>query len=140
MSGYPPARRRGLIMARIYLAASFRKRFAMQGHRADLQRLGHTVVSRWIDLAFETEADALQCAHADIEDLELADTLIAFTDPPRSTNSRGGHHYEAGYAHARGLRLIVIGCRENVFHHLHEFYQTWPEALRALTPQRRLAA
>jgi hypothetical protein len=36
---------------------------------------------------------------------------------------------------ARGL--IIVGNRSHVFHHLHEFYPTWQEALRALTPPLR---
>jgi hypothetical protein len=36
------------------------------------------------------------------KDIDCADTLIGFPDPPRSTNSRGGHFFEEGYAHALG--------------------------------------
>ena len=67
---------------RVYLAARFSRRFEMQGHRGDLQRAGHAVTSRWIDLVRETEADAAKCARVDIEDIETADTLIGFSDPP----------------------------------------------------------
>ena len=114
----------------------------MQGHRGDLQRAGHAVTSRWIDLVRETEADAAKCARVDIEDIETADTLIGFSDPPRSTSSRGGHFFEEGYAFARGRRVIIVGHRSHVFHFLPalEFYPTWPEALRALAPSLRLAA
>ena len=127
---------------RVYLAAKFSRRYEMQGYRADLLRAGHVCTARWIDLAEEVEADALQCARVDLEDLDIADTVIAFTDPPRSTNSRGGHHVEFGHALAQGKRMILVGHRENIFGHLTEveFYAEWQEALRALTPQRRLAA
>jgi nucleoside 2-deoxyribosyltransferase len=127
---------------RVYLAARFLRRYELQGYRADLQRAGHTVVSRWIDLAEEVEADARKCARVDLEDIELADTLISFPDPPRSTNTRGGHFFEEGYAYARGRRVIIVENRSHLFHRLSavEFLPTWPEAIRALTPQRRLAA
>jgi hypothetical protein len=68
----------------------------MQGYRADLQRAGHIVTSRWIDLAEEVEADAAMCAGIDIEDIELADTVITLGDEPRLSRSRGGHWVEFG--------------------------------------------
>jgi nucleoside 2-deoxyribosyltransferase len=100
------------------------------------------VTSRWIDLAVEIEADARKCARVDLEDIEAADTLISFPDPPRSTNTRGGHFFEEGYGYARGRRVIIVGNRSHIFHRLSavEFFPTWPEALRALTPRLRLAA
>ena len=122
----------------VYLGARFSRRFELQGYRGDLQRLGFTVTSRWVDLRQEVEADAAQCAKIDLEDLDIADTVIAFGDEPRSNRSRGGHWVEFGYALAQGRRMILVGHRENVFTFLPlvEFYATWPEALRALTPQR----
>jgi nucleoside 2-deoxyribosyltransferase len=129
-------------MATIYLAGRFSRRFQLQGYRGDLQRAGHVCTSRWIDLAHEVEADAARCAKVDLEDLDIADTVIAFGDEPRSTRSRGGHWVEFGYALAQGKRMILVGHRENIFGHLPEveFYAEWPEALRALQPQCRLAA
>jgi hypothetical protein len=132
----------GSILATIYLAGRFSRRYELQGCRADAQRAGRCVTSRWIDLVEENEVDAAMCAKVDLEDLDIADTAIAFGDEPRSTRSRGGHWVEFGYGLAQGKRMILIGHRENVFTLLPdvvEFYATWPEALRAL-PQRRLAA
>jgi nucleoside 2-deoxyribosyltransferase len=124
----------------IYLAAAFRKRFLLQGCRADVLRAGFTVVSRWIDLKEENVAEALQCAHDDLDDIKLADILIAFPDPPRTTNSRGGFHFETGFAAALGRRVIVVGSKSNIFHELFEFFPTWPQACSALAREQRLAA
>jgi nucleoside 2-deoxyribosyltransferase len=70
--------------------------------------------------ARDDKGNALRCGRIDIEDIELADMLIAFPDPPRSTNSRGGHFFEEGYAHGLGRRVIVVGNRSHVFHYLPE--------------------
>lgn len=66
----------------------------------------------------------------DIQDVYRASVLIAFTEPPRSTASRGGRHVEFGYALGNGIRLIVVGYRENIFCWLPdvEFFATWAEA------------
>lgn len=54
-----------------------------------------------------------------------------FSEPPDSHSKRGGRHVEFGMALAWGLRLIVIGQRENVFHCLPqvERYDTWDDFL-----------
>jgi nucleoside 2-deoxyribosyltransferase len=124
----------------IYLAAPFRKRFALQGIRADLLRGGFTVVSRWLDLKEENEADAFQCAHVDIEDIKLSDTLISFPDPARAHASRGGHFFEEGFAYGLGKRVIVVEHRTHIFHNLCEFFPTWPQCFSALTRPLRMAA
>jgi hypothetical protein len=105
-------------VSRFYLAAAFGKRFLLQGYRADLCRLGHTVTSRWLDIREEGVGDgyARACAKDDLEDIRLADTLIVFDDNPRST--RGGHAFESGYAYALGKQLIIVGHRTHIFHHL----------------------
>ena len=105
------------------------------------------VTSRWIDNDSDDEADALKCARIDIQDLDAADTVIALGDVPRSNASRGGHHFEAGYALASGHRILLVGHREHVFSHLPEieFFPTWHECLTTLKAEQfrkpgRLAA
>ena len=129
-------------MRMIYLAARFLRRYECQGYRADLQRAGHTVTSRWIDNSTDDEADALKCALIDIADLDIADTVIAYGDEPRSNRSRGGHHVEFGYGLAQGKRIMLVGHRENVFNHLPEieFFSTWQDCLNALKPELKRAA
>ncbi len=79
------------------------------------------VTARWISGAHETDAGVpdLKAALEDIQDVEAADIVVSFTEtgdvPGRS---RGGRHVEFGYALAKGKRLIVVGTRENVFHHV----------------------
>jgi hypothetical protein len=129
-------------MSRFYLAGRFSKRFELQGVRADLQRLSHICTSRWIDVETEDEAELRERALMDIEDIRLADTLIAFHDPPRTPPSRGGHFFEEGFAHALGRRVILIGARCHVFHHLidFDFFESWPEALSVLRDPLNMGA
>ena len=55
----------------------------------------------------------------DQEDVLAADALVCFTEPPGDGGS-GGRHVELGMALALGRRVIVVGRREHIFHHLPE--------------------
>lgn len=142
---------------RVYLAARYSRHIEMQGYAEQLRDAGHEVTSRWImgshqltldgqplgpdrERMFEDghpdlAAQRQQFAQQDWDDLMVADTVVSFTEPPRSNQSRGGRHVEFGGALATGKRTIVVGWRENVFHSMQqvEFYATWPEALAALS-------
>jgi hypothetical protein len=94
----------------------------MQKVRADLEALGHSVTSRWINGGHQISDDGLSVegkaafATEDLSDLVASDTVISFTEAPRSTSSRGGRHVEFGIALSSDRRVIVVGPRENVFH------------------------
>jgi hypothetical protein len=132
---------------KIYLAARYSRYPEMCRHRADLQRLGHWVTSRWIDgnhsmdngVSIQaSDAERSRFAREDHEDLRTADCVISFTEEPRAkVGSRGGRHVEFGMAVELGKRLLVVGYRENVFHWLPgvEFYPTWDEALAMLSEE-----
>ncbi len=135
---------------RIYLAARYSRHVELQGYRAELEALGHEVTSRWINgehqisdasLSDGTEEQRERFAQEDRQDLQRADCVISFTEPPRSNNSRGGRHVEHGMALAWGKRVIVVGHRENVFHCLPEveFHETWADCLNAIAAQKLLS-
>jgi hypothetical protein len=67
-------------------------------------------------------------------DLAQSDCLIAFTERPPSGPGRGGRHVELGIALANGLRTMVVGWQENLFHTLVEFYPSWEEAKPRFLP------
>jgi len=69
-------------MSKIYLAARFGRRFELRTYREDLEKAGHFVTSRWLDIVAENDNPAAQahCAEIDMQDLKAADTLIAFTE------------------------------------------------------------
>lgn len=72
-------------------------------------------------------------ASMDFEDLARSDMCIAFTEA-EGARGRGGRHTELGIALGLGLRVILVGPREHVFHCLPgvEQYADWPGARRAL--------
>lgn len=111
----------------IYLAARYGRRQELADYRRYLEGLGHTVTSRWVLGLHEgqvydngirlpgTPDESQQFAIEDMADLQAADTVIAFTEPPRSAASRGGRHVELGLAIAWGKRVCICGPLENVF-------------------------
>lgn len=144
---------------KVYLAASYSRRLEMVERAADLERLGHRVVSSWIDGHHETNsahgsqadgvADAAEqetWAIEDVADLIEADAVVMFSEAPHAGNrKRGGRHVELGFAlgwtmacRMNGLgsdmRAFVVGPVENVFHCLGavERYDTWEQCVAAL--------
>ena len=109
----------------------------------ELRQMGHEVSTRWLETNFETDARGRSAtapaeyrakyAEIDMEDVRAADCVINFTEPP-DDGGRGGRHVEFGFAVALGKRLIVVGYRENLFHHLPvvEFYSSKWDMLRAI--------
>lgn len=130
----------------IYLAARYSRFKEMQKVRADLEAIGHIVSSRWINGDHNldehcTSEEKLRLVHEDIEDLCRADCVMSFTEVPRATNSRGGRHVEFGIGLVLDKRLIVIGPRENVFHHYpsvewYPDYQSFYRCLKAEDEER----
>lgn len=126
---------------KFYLAARYSRHPEMQKCRDDLETLGHVVTSRWINGEHQMVNDSMfspgdekiaeRFAREDIEDIVAADCVISFTEPQRSTNSRGGRHVEFGLALGRGILNVIVGPRENVFHFIPGLavYDTWEDCL-----------
>lgn len=137
----------------IYLAARYSRRLELCEYRAQLEQMGYSVPARWLngshqldndgrpigetgELMFESghpSADVYRGRFAsdDYEDVCAADMIVAFTEQPRSGNSRGGRHVELGIALGRGTPVVIIGPRENVFCWLPQVrhYDTWADFL-----------
>jgi hypothetical protein len=127
-------------MVRVYLSARFGRAEEVFQRGQELIQLGYDVTSRWYhadaDESKLTPADWARIAADDLADIERADVLVAFTEPLRNdaeqlyangawlnAQTRGGRHVETGWALAKGLRVVVIGPRENAFHHLPQVEQ-----------------
>jgi nucleoside 2-deoxyribosyltransferase len=144
-----------------YLAARYGRRLEVAEYADQLRSLGHQVTSRW--LLGQHQADELEVAAAgavhevpeiarrfaeeDVEDVTFADVVVAFSEPPRSSASRGGRHVEFGMAlgwvlagyttvDGRARRVAVIGQRENVFHCLPDVavFPDWSSFLATVEP------
>ncbi len=144
-------------MTVFYLAARYTRRLEMCGYREQLQAIGHKVPARWLDgshqldvsgtpigdmgeLLIESGDDAKAAALRekfaveDMADVLSADELIAFTEQPRVSNSRGGRHVELGMALAIGKPVTIVGPRENVFCWLPQVrhFENWEQAYGGL--------
>ena len=120
---------------KIYLAASYSRRQELQSYAAQLRADGHTVTARWITgVHDDPHTNEATCAQDDVADIYAADCTLSFTDSPTSGRKRGGRHVEFGIALARDQLLVLVGPRENVFHHLPNVkqYDTFEAARAAL--------
>ncbi len=125
----------------IYLAAPYRRRVELSGYAAELEAMGRHVTSRWLSASHDHLVDTVDdpatrgvWAAEDLQDIEDADTLIAFTVPVEQYR-RGGMHVEVGFALAMGKRVIEVGGhRPNVFYCLPwvEVYSNWEQCKEAL--------
>jgi hypothetical protein len=125
-------------MKNVYFAARYSRRDELIGYRAELDALGIEVTSRW--LATEprirseySDDDWRELGLLDQEDVLAAEGLLCFSEPA-GDGGNGGRHVELGMALALGRRVIVVGRREHIFHHLPEVevVESWPDALRLL--------
>ena len=114
---------------RIYIAGSYSRRLELLARAGELEALGHTITSRWLDGHHETRPDIDETgsvgeranwAIEDMSNIEGCNVFVVCNDGPGG-GSRGGRHFEAGYAYARmayraGYYLFVIGDRANPFY------------------------
>lgn len=129
-------------MSAFYLAAAYGRRQELIRYKRQLESLGHTVTSNWLNGDAVTDdgigpgnlGDDRRLAERDLHDIEASTVLVVFTQPPGEGSPRGGHQFEFGYARGRGLDLIVVGYRTHVFCSLPgvHFYRTWQRALEAI--------
>lgn len=101
---------------KVYLAARFSDRPYMELVADKLKSHGVEVTARWV-YGGEDGLTRKDIAVLDIDDVAACDTLVTYTQPYGTVTKGGGRHVEFGYALATGKRLILIGERENVFHH-----------------------
>lgn len=150
----------------IYLASRYSRREELCGYREQIRGLGHRVDAVWLngehqisnegtpigeqgerlvegdDGSDSERAAALRqkFAQEDFRDVMMSDLLIAFTEPPRSSASRGGRHVELGIALGMMKRVWIVGPRENIFCWLEDVrhFETWDECFSKLWQETRL--
>jgi hypothetical protein len=121
-------------MNKVYLAAQYGRKEELKAYRDMFQERGYEVTSRWLDetgkdynsaLRDHSIADTDRAFHADRDENDISDSdyFIQFTEEPygKKYPGTGGRHYETGLARAWGLRLFIVGWRENIFHDLPQF-------------------
>lgn len=128
----------------IYLAARYSRHSEMAEVADLLQERGFRVTSRWIrgnhdmDHKRIKDDDRERFAIEDMEDIAKSDCIVLFTEDPKNQDgkppSKGGHHVEFGVGVALNKRMVIVGPRVNVFHHLPnvEVYGDLEEFLEVL--------
>ena len=115
---------------KVYLAARYSRRDELREHKSILEKHGIEVTSRWLlenepldsKMGQHTEDFYVETANIDIEDIDVADAVVFFSEEPFVGTPRGGRHVEFGYAHAIGRPIYVIGPKENIFHYRDRVY------------------
>jgi len=122
-----------MITMEIYIAAPFVRQNEAREKAQQLTSLGFSVTSRWINEDVNAAINATpeyqnERAFIDIDDINAADYLVLLGEHDSRT---GGKHFETGYAYATGKGILVIGRRENIFHHLPsvKFCETWEQGI-----------
>jgi len=109
---------------KVYLAARFSRKPEMQLKAQVLREEGIEVSSNWLDeiagpnatLSDFPDEYFVMAAQTDLTDIDGSDALLFFSEDPLEPHVRGGRHVEYGYALAKGIPIIVIGPKENIFH------------------------
>lgn len=123
---------------KVYLCAQFARQNEMCSYREDLLQVGWHVTSTWLDEIEDSRTDPAVYAYNDILDIDNSDAVIFFSGPPYLGSieecSRGGRHFELGYAFHAGKTCILIGGAENIFHSLPNMihFQSWAGFYRSL--------
>lgn len=124
---------------KVYLAGRFSRRHEFRQFADALSAAGHEVTSSWLysddlhaNLGGFHSYSAASAAERDLADVRAATVCIAFTEEPERRQGRGGRHVEVGVAIAIGLKLIVVGDPEHIFHLL-------PDVQHVQAPEDALA-
>lgn len=110
---------------RIYIAGRYSRRDEFRQVRDKLTKRGYTVTSRWLDeneplqsqMGEHTTAWYQDTQEVDLQDVDLANAVLFFSEDPLVGIPRGGRHVEFGYALGKYKDIFVIGPKENVFHY-----------------------
>lgn len=100
----------------VYVASRFVNRELVKNFTAKLLTCNPPIycIQTWPDEKVDT--DPKLCAAVDLDQIDYVPTVIVLTQECEKTP--GGMNFEAGYAYAKGKRVIVIGPRVHVFFHL----------------------
>ncbi len=114
---------------KVYLAAPYPARNQIRRYADQLEQIGFTITSTWLNEQHEitpgtidaaTDLDSEQTnlhVHTDVKDVSRSDLLVLVTNSASDEYSySGGRHVETGIALAQGIPVIVVGEPENIFH------------------------
>ncbi len=124
---------------KVYLTARFARKDEMARYAQELNRLGHEVTSRWLEVEFDSgtplsHPNWSQLAQQDLDDIRKADVLISFTE---TTGGGGARHVELGVGLGLGKQVYIVGSAEHLFHTLPmlEVYPDWDALIHTMTSE-----
>ena len=106
----------------IYLAGRYQSKDKLAKIGNALKDQGYEITARWL---YDFQGSAKESAVGDMDDVKKADYLVSFTEEPAIGYNTGGRHVEFGAAWAWGKKLVLVGPRENIFHHLPDVVQVY---------------
>ena len=110
---------------KVYLAAQYKQKHEINKYAQELRNLGIGVTSSWLEephapntqLGEVSEDTRRLYAYSDLNDIDRADAIVFFSQEPTTPTLRGGRHVEFGYGIGTRKKILVVGPRENIFHH-----------------------
>ena len=93
---------------RIYIASNFANKAAVDRASRTLERAGHTIMQTWTMENSKTPVSV--AAYRDLSELNDAELLLILNLPGCEPPGRGTL-FEAGYAHASGIPVVLAGKR-----------------------------
>jgi hypothetical protein len=102
-------------MKKLYLAGRYQTKDILADIAEALRNKGHHVTSSWLN---QIDTNMEEAATRDMQDVREADYLVSFTEKSEVGYNTGGRHAEFGAAWVWGKKLLLVGPRENIFHHL----------------------
>ena len=123
----------------LYLAAKYEYREICVALAQLLVAHGHVVIGRWLSGVHDDPLPQHRriFAEEDLDDIALADALVALQWPLDAPACSTGRNIEIGYALGLGKRVITIGKSTSVFFFLEqvERYQTVEDFLAVYAPR-----
>lgn len=102
----------------VYLAARFEDQLQARKIRDALTAIGVRVVAGWLEQPkMESTRDHVRIGVECYKEVIDCQTFMLFNPKEAHRTGTGGRHVEFGIAFALGKNLVLIGERENSFHH-----------------------
>lgn len=132
---------------KVYLANQYRHKELMKLAATELRSKGIEVTSTWPDEPHEPNAQMddlsgehlVEYAYRDLLEISQADYMVFFSVSPTTPTVRGGRHVEFGYALGLRKPVLVVGPKENIFHHISDVrhFIGWDEVVYFLQRRKR---
>jgi hypothetical protein len=102
----------------VYIAGRSEDQALCQRLRARLAEHGIGCTASWLDKVIDNQANQKRAALMCMTDITRADVLVMLNPAKVHKSGTGGRHTEFGIAIHAGKGVVIVGARENVFHHL----------------------